>query len=904
MKISHKVGIVLGLLSALVLIIGVISIASLARITDTANEVIDDQMRIAENSAGAIGLTEHLLALSHEHASSTSGLEQSGNKITSTLDRIRQHLQAIDDPKLTELTQRVNKQLDALTDSVMSLLEIDAIHASYRVVSDGINTDLKTFVYETELRLNDWIGQLEDAVKFDAAFNGNTDLSKSAYAGFHRTNKTSDSKLSGMLDNYAELEEKIFEFARKVNSASGDRKKSHFERGKARNLGKARRTLAEIRDYVAPRVNEVILNKQTVLEEINNSAQQIRESLAELDTQVKNNTIQATQNLQKTAGNINYLLLGIVVLSLILALASAIIAIRILGPLKDVIGIFKSIGDGNYNNDIVVKSRDEIGVLLSELNALQYRLEVDVTNAHEQARAANRIKTALDNVSGNVMVTDTDGTIIYMNEAVCGMMRNAESDLRKELPHFDASKLVGENIDVFHENLAHQRSLLAGVKDTDIANIVVGGRHMRVIANPVIGEAGACLGTVAEWVDRTQEVSIEEEIQGIVNASLDGDLTRRIDTGNKSGFFERLSRSVNELVDVSERVINDTVSVLGAMAQGDLTRTIKADYHGSFGELKENINSTIGKLTEVLGEITESANSVSRASSEIAEGNTNLSQRTEEQASSLEETVSSMEEMTSTVRQNADNARLANQLATGARTQAEKGGEVVNDAVAAMSEITAASKKIADIIGVIDEIAFQTNLLALNAAVEAARAGEQGRGFAVVASEVRNLAGRSATAARGIKDLIEDSVGKVDEGSKLVDKSGQTLEEIMNSVKKVSDIIAEIADASTEQSDGIAQVNMAIAQMDRMTQQNAALVEQAAAASESMGEQARSLSDLVGFFTTTGTGTAKHTAERRGTERPWGEKQDKPVTSPARDTRRTASSSVDLNAGDGEWEEF
>ena len=237
-----------------------------------------------------------------------------------------------------------------------------------------------------------------------------------------------------------------------------------------------------------------------------------------------------------------------------------------------------------------------------------------------------------------------------------------------------------------------------------------------------------------------------------------------------------------------------------------------------------------------------------RGAKEIAAGSGHLSQRTEEQSSSLEETASSMEEMTSTVKQNADNASQANQLAVAARDQAEKGGEVVTQAVRAMQDINDSSRRIADIIGVIDEIAFQTNLLALNAAVEAARAGEQGRGFAVVATEVRSLAGRSATAAREIKNLIQDSVRKVQDGSLLVTQSGETLEQIVASVKKVSDIVAEIAAASREQSSGIEQVNRAVAQMDQITQQNAALVEQATTSSQDMAETARRLDQMLARY--------------------------------------------------------
>ncbi|MEY4761515.1 MAG: hypothetical protein RLZZ200_1371, partial [Pseudomonadota bacterium] len=256
----------------------------------------------------------------------------------------------------------------------------------------------------------------------------------------------------------------------------------------------------------------------------------------------------------------------------------------------------------------------------------------------------------------------------------------------------------------------------------------------------------------------------------------------------------------------------------------------------------------VDNMSGVISQVKDAASEVHRGADEISQGNTNLSQRTEEQASSLEETASSMEEMTSTVKQNADNAGQANQLAVAARDQAEKGGAVVAKAVRAMSEINDSSKRIADIIGVIDEIAFQTNLLALNAAVEAARAGEQGRGFAVVATEVRNLAGRSATAAKEIKGLIQDSVKKVDEGSVLVTQSGATLEQIVSAVKKVTDIVAEIAAASQEQSAGIEQVNKAVMQLDELTQQNAALVEQASAASQSMADQARGLNETMARY--------------------------------------------------------
>ena len=354
----------------------------------------------------------------------------------------------------------------------------------------------------------------------------------------------------------------------------------------------------------------------------------------------------------------------------------------------------------------------------------------------------------------------------------------------------------------------------------------------------------------------------------------------------------------------------DTVRLLAGMSRGDLTVRIEGDYKGMFGTLKDDANATVAKFAEVVRNIQATATSVKTGADEMSEGNANLSQRTEEQAASLEETASSLEEMTSTVKQNADNAGEANQLALAAREQAEKGGVVVSQAVTAMNEINASSKKISDIIGVIDEIAFQTNLLALNASVEAARAGDQGRGFAVVADEVRNLAGRSATAAKEIKDLIVDSASKVEDGSRLVNESGEMLEEIVNGVKKVTNIVGEITAASQEQSAGIDQVNRAVIQLEEMTQQNAALVEEAAAASQSMGEQAGGLDQLISFFTVNGNAAGKGmdisghsgSGERRSADRPWTElnqSDDVAQTDMPAPPKRAAA-----NSGDAEWEEF
>ena len=382
--------------------------------------------------------------------------------------------------------------------------------------------------------------------------------------------------------------------------------------------------------------------------------------------------------------------------------------------------------------------------------------------------------------------------------------------------------------------------------------------------------------------------------------------------------FEEQIRSGQQMA----QAVTKTQEIVRAATEGDLSRRL--DVSGQSGDLMKlgnAINSLLESVSDIVSGVKHAASEVLRGAEEISQGNANLSQRTEEQSSSLEETASSMEEMTSTVKQNADNAGQANQLATAARDQAEKGGAVVGSAVKAMTEINESSKKIADIIGVIDEIAFQTNLLALNAAVEAARAGEQGRGFAVVATEVRSLAGRSATAAKEIKELIQDSVRKVGDGSLLVTQSGQTLEQIVTSVKKVSDIVAEIAAASREQSSGIEQVNKAVMQMDEMTQQNAALVEQATAASQSMADQARDLTVMMDKYQINDSGSGVSVArvaaapkavpkagtaavtERRGPNRPFSGKPAAPKA-PVSRPQEVAPPKAVANGNDADWREF
>ncbi len=618
--------------------------------------------------------------------------------------------------------------------------------------------------------------------------------------------------------------------------------------------------------------------------------------------------------------------------------------------------------------------------------------------------SSDRFEGALTAIKTHVMISDADLNIVYMNDSLKEMFREAESDIKKDLPKFNANALIGVNIDSFHKNPAHQRGILAKLTSTFESQLEIGGRSFRIIANPILDNKGKLTGIAVEWADRTAELKAEREIQeltleykGQVDAIIRSQAVIQFDmNGNildandnflntvgysladikgkhhsmfalpeyktsqeykqfwealnrgefQTGEYERVGKdgkklwlqaSYNPIYDLDgklfkvvkyasditaqkelqvtvEHILQEVSDVLLALAEGRLDERVQGEYQGQFAQLKRTTNDYCKKLSEMVGDIRQVCELVNAGAGEISDGNLDLSRRTETQAAALEETSASMEEITSTVKQNADNSREANELAISARSQAQAGGEIVNQAVTAMGEINQASSKISNIISVIDEIAFQTNLLALNAAVEAARAGEQGRGFAVVATEVRNLAGRSASAAKEIKELIEDSVTKVEEGSRLVNQSGETLDEIMEGVKKVADIVKDITSASQEQAQGIDQVNKVIIELDTTTQQNTALVEESAASAESMAEQSNELSQLIGFFKVEDSYQKSNNEnllnnhpvkERRSANRPWSE-SDKTAsanstkTFPDESFKKASSGDLDNDS----WKEF
>jgi methyl-accepting chemotaxis protein len=472
------------------------------------------------------------------------------------------------------------------------------------------------------------------------------------------------------------------------------------------------------------------------------------------------------------------------------------------------------------------------------------------------AEVANKISCG--DLSTELLIKNGD------NVSLMYSMKNMQESLKLTVSEIQAVVKAGVQGDFnkklalsgkqgFGKDIAIELNLLsdsidAAFKDTiRVAHALAQGDLSQKVTRDYTGAYNEVKVNVNATVDSLS--SIVAEMHELVEAAATrGDFSVQMDLHDKIGFTKTLSELLNQLSAVTDTGLRDVVRVAQALAAADLTLKITKDYPGLFGQTKDAVNTTVDNLLRLVGEVRVSVDSISTASKEIATGNNDLSQRTEIQASSLEETAASMEELTATVKQNAESAKQANQLAHSASNVAEKGGAVVKEVIHTMSSINESSNKIVDIISVIDGIAFQTNILALNAAVEAARAGEQGRGFAVVATEVRNLAQRSAAAAREVKALIGNSVEKVEAGAKLVDNAGKTMEEIVVAVKCVTDIMTEISAASSQQSSGLEQVNQAIAQMDEVTQQNAALVEQAAAAAESLEEEAQSLSGSVSVF--------------------------------------------------------
>ncbi|MGS7838409.1 methyl-accepting chemotaxis protein [Stenotrophomonas maltophilia] len=553
---------------------------------------------------------------------------------------------------------------------------------------------------------------------------------------------------------------------------------------------------------------------------------------------------------------------AVVLLVVVAATLAVVISRAVVGPLGKAVNAIQAVARGDLSVTTQSTGKDEAGRMLAattEMTAMLRRFSEQtqlMAQMHAGPDISHRIPEDFPGVYGQL--ASGINTVIF--------------------EHLDA---IRDAIDVLNQyatgNLAPDARRLPG---------------SRAILHESMDAAKASL------------LAINTQIQQLASAAAAGDFSQRGDAQRFDHDFRVMIEQLNSMMQVADGNLDQLSQLLQSIAAGDLTARMDGQFNGVFARMRDDANTTVAQLTQIVGQIQASASSITLAAGEIASGNSDLSRRTEQQAANLEETAASMEELTSTVRQNAEHARQANQLAIGAHGVASQGGEVVGQVVSTMSAIEASSKKIAEIISVIDGIAFQTNILALNAAVEAARAGEQGRGFAVVASEVRTLAQRSAAAAKEIKGLIDDSVGKVAEGSSLVHQAGSTMGEIVASVQRVTDIMAEISAASQEQSAGIEQVNQTVVQMDETTQQNAALVEEATAAARAMEDQAVQLGEAVARFRLASQGVAAAPARLANAPQPRQVAAALPATKAAPTRPLRASAAQPALAAEGDWQEF
>jgi methyl-accepting chemotaxis protein len=487
------------------------------------------------------------------------------------------------------------------------------------------------------------------------------------------------------------------------------------------------------------------------------------------------------------------------------------------------------------------------------LNMIRSRVAESAARQYDAAREAAVLTTAMNAASTNLMVADAEFNIVSINTSLADMFRSNASALKCVLPQFDADRIVGSNMDIFHKNPAHQRAMVAKLTQPWTGELKVGGLVLRLSVVPIISN-GQKVGYVVEWLDRTQEVQLEVQLEQVASASRDGVLHRRVNLENAQGAYRSLGENINELLNILSSFSGVIAHSVGELAFSRLGMEMQGDFKGAYRSVQNSVNLAMRNLNELLGHVQHTSHEVSRSMSQLNEGVSHFSDQTQQQAAAIEQTAAAMAQILSTVKSNANNVQHANSLANGVHARVEDSAKVMQQAIDAMRLIHDSGNQIGDIVGLIDSIAFQTNLLALNAAVEAARAGEHGRGFAVVASEVRALAGKSADAAKDIKVLIDQSVNQIDRGTQLVQKTAISLTVVKEAVDEMSGVVSQIATASREQEKGIDEVNRAVTVMDRVAQQSAALVEETAAASMHVAAQMSDLDAVVRQFTLSSAG--------------------------------------------------
>jgi methyl-accepting chemotaxis protein len=530
----------------------------------------------------------------------------------------------------------------------------------------------------------------------------------------------------------------------------------------------------------------------------------------------------------------NIFVFSLSILLLLIIIIVYFITRSITKQMSQAVEIAQRIADDDFSTDIKTKeSGDEVNQLLISINRMQSKLLARLTEERKRASENFSIRKALDTTQSGLLIMQADGKISYKNRSMITKL--------SVFTQIEIDDIIFVALSAFYETIGDNREIQQ-------KTFKFGEKTIDTIFSPVFNETGEHMGCAVECDDISSRLEAEKQVAKIITDAANGHFERKINTEDFSDFLKVLGDGMNQLLDSIKKPITDLNAVIDKLAEGELTHSLSGNYQGMFRDLQSGINKTTRKLRETMQEVQMSAADVSLETKQLSQGNHDLSNRIQKQAAAVEATASSMEEMGATTLQNNTNAHDALRLATETEEKSELGIDVMKQTMEAMDAITQSSQKIADILGLIDSIAFQTNLLALNASVEAARAGDQGRGFAVVAGEVRNLAQRSAEAAKDIKQLIDESASQVEQGSALVHEVSATLDEIMESIKEINQVASNIASANEEQSSGISQVNNAITNIDTVTQENAALVEETAASAESMNNRMQNLQRLVGFF--------------------------------------------------------
>ncbi len=535
----------------------------------------------------------------------------------------------------------------------------------------------------------------------------------------------------------------------------------------------------------------------------------------------------------KTVATNIKIIMGLMILAIIIFIYF-MITVLIKKPLRYTGKVLKNVGEGKFNDPVDSGKSDEIGKLMTDLKTMQIMSGFNVHTVSQALRETNRVKAALDCAKVNIMMVKSDNSILYINQAMQKMLDEVAGTLQAVLPKFDSKNIVGQNMDIFCEDGTQQCELLVSHNDSRRTTLEINGLTLINIATPVYDEQGGRMATVVEWQNRTTEVEIENEVAAIVEAAASGDFSQTINETGKQGFYLKLSQGINQVLSTTDTSIEDVVRVLRGLATGDLTQKMEKDYNGVFALLKDDVNSTVDRLSETIGKVYRGADSSAGTSSEVSSTAQQLGDGSSQQAASLEQISSAMEQMSANIKQSADNASQTEQIAHKAAQDADDSGKVVVEAVGAM-------KSIAEKISIIEEISRQTNLLALNAAIEAARAGEHGKGFAVVAAEVRKLAERSQQAAGEIGELSGNTVT-------LAEQAGEKLAQLVPDIQKTAELVQEISVASREQDAGSDEINRGLQQLDAVVQQSATSAEQLANSALELSAQVEQQRAAISFF--------------------------------------------------------